>query len=111
MLTQRIQEKALLSNRTVGSRPKGSDCFSTPERMSEQMSEQKVDTLIVVVVCLISTLTCAGLARNADKAASLEDADHNVAWLEIPAIQVVFPVFDKRSDNEIRRPTVSSQMK
>lgn len=49
--------------------------------MSEQMSEQKVDTLIVVV-CLISTLTCAGLARNADNAASLEDADRNVAWLE-----------------------------
>lgn len=49
--------------------------------MSEQMSEQKVDTLIVVV-CLISKMTCAGLARNADNAARLEDADHNVAWLE-----------------------------
>lgn len=70
-----------------------------------------MDTLIVVVVCLISTLTCAGLARNADNAASLEDADHNVGSVRTPAIPVVFPVFDKRSDDEIRRPTVSSQMK
>lgn len=45
------------------------------------MSERKVDSLIVVV-CLISTLTCTGLGRNADNAASFEDPDNNVVWLE-----------------------------